>query len=148
MGIFTMTRVKHNYNPKFTREQLLPILYQQTVQVGLLLQQLEDAYMLLEQANVRINQLEEVRNVGGYREDSKKVEENASEEEVDREEEDNNTKVKDSVTVVIGDLLTKSLDIKGLEAASNSRVVLAKAYCSVKDWMGARFPAKNHEDVL
>ena len=44
--------------------------------------------------------------------------------------------------------MTKSLDIKGLEAASNSRVVLAKTYCSVKDWKGARFPAKNHEDVL
>ena len=56
--------------------------------------------------------------------------------------------MKDSVTIVIGDSITKSLDIKGLEAASNSRVVLTKAYCSVKDWKGARFPAKNHEDVL
>ena len=86
-----MTRVKYNYNPKFTREQLLPILYQQTVQVGVLLQQLEDAYMLLEQANAKINQLEEVRKVGGYREvdSNREVEENASEEEeVDRGEED------------------------------------------------------------
>ena len=97
-----MTRVKHNYNPKFTREQLLPILYQQTVQVGLLLQQLEDAYMLLEQANVKINQLEEVRKVGGYREvdSNREVEESASEEEeVDREEEDNNIKVQNDLAL-------------------------------------------------
>ena len=82
-----MTRFKHNYNTKFTREQLLLILYLQTVQshvhsvhVGLLLQQLEDAYMLLEQANVKINQLEEVRKVGGYREvdSNREVEESAS----------------------------------------------------------------------
>ena len=98
-----MTRVKHNYNPRFTREQLLPILYHQTVQVGLLLQQLEDAYMLLEQANVKINQLEEVRKEGGYTEvdSNREVEENASEEEeeeVEREEEDDNNKVQNDLT--------------------------------------------------
>ena len=105
-----MTRFKHNYNTKFAREHLLLILYQQTVQshvhsvhVGLLLQQLEDAYMLLEQANVKINQLEEVRKVGGYTEvdSNREVEENASEEEeeeVEREEEDDNNKVQNDLT--------------------------------------------------
>ena len=56
--------------------------------------------------------------------------------------------MKDSVTIGVGDSMTNSLDIKELEAAANSRVVLAKAHCSVKEWKGACFPAKNYEDVL
>ena len=56
--------------------------------------------------------------------------------------------VEESVTLVAGDSMTKSLDIRELEAAAGSRVVLVKTYCSVKNWKGARFPSKNHEDVL
>ena len=44
--------------------------------------------------------------------------------------------------------MTKSLDVRELEAAAGSRVVLVKAYCSVRNWKGERFPSKNHEDVL
>ena len=86
-----MTRVKHNWNPKFTREQLLPILYQQTLQVSMLLQQLEDAYMQLEQANLKITQLVEVHKVGVYVDDTEE-EEDASDEEEDREEEEDDNK--------------------------------------------------------
>ena len=112
-----MTRFKYNYNTKFAREHLLLILYQQTVQshvhsvhVGLLLQQLEDAYMLLEQANVK---LEEVRKVGGYTEvdSNREVEENASEEEeVEREEEDNNTKVQNNPALPVIDIHSAYFD--------------------------------------
>ena len=111
--IFTVTKVKHNWNPKFTREQLLPILYQQTVQVGLLLQQLDDAYKLLGQANVKITELEEVHKVGVYTEEDndREDEENASEEEeeeVEREEEDNDTKVQNDLAVPAIDIVTHS----------------------------------------
>ena len=55
-----MTRAKYNRNPKLTREQLLPILAQQNVQAMLLLQQLEHAYVQLENANVKIKMLEKM----------------------------------------------------------------------------------------
>ena len=54
--------------------------------------------MLLEQANIKINQLEEVRKEGGYTEvdSNREVEE---EEEVQREEEENITKVQNNLAL-------------------------------------------------
>ena len=52
-----MTRNKINRNPKLTREQLIPILLQQTVQVSLLLDQLEVAYKKIRE------QEEEIKSV-------------------------------------------------------------------------------------
>ena len=54
---FKMTRAKYNRNPKLTREQLIPILHQQTVQASLLLHQLEVAYKKIREQEEEIKSI-------------------------------------------------------------------------------------------
>ena len=55
---------------------------------------------------------------------------------------------KQGVTLVVGDSMVKSLGIGALERATDSPVLLKKAYCSVRSYRRARYPLKNHEDVI
>lgn len=150
-----MTRVKHNWNPKFTREQLLPILYQQTLQVSMLLQQLEDAYMQLEQANLKITQLVEVHKVGVYvddtEEDASDEKEDASDEEEDKEEEEDDNKGRK--TLVVMDSHVKSLKARKIEEVLGGRLYTGQ-YCwemrafNSGQWPNAKHPHQNQKSVV
>ena len=67
---FTMTRAKYNKNPKLTSEQWILFFKQQTIQVALLMEALDQAYE-------KIRSLEAQKN--------KREEEDADEDSVDKE---------------------------------------------------------------
>ena len=56
---FTMTRAKYNKNPKLTREQWIQFFKQQTMQVAMLMQALDQAYEKIRMLEAQKNEREE-----------------------------------------------------------------------------------------
>ena len=158
---FKMTRVKYNRAPKLTREQLIPILNQQTVQVSLLLQQLEEAYMYIKHLEERREVNEDTNEkkekvVDKDVEEMKKVEVNKEEWLTKKEEEDVDTMVSEGSnrkTLLVMDSHVKCILSRKIENVLGGRLYTGQFCCEMRaynsgPWCKAKKPLQNQKAVV
>ena len=148
---FKMTRVKYNRNPKLTREQLIPILNQQSVQVSLLLEQLEQAYIYIKHLEDRIEAKEDKELV-----DKEVAEVNKQEGLTKKEEEyveSKESEEKTRKTLLLMDSHVKCIRSRKIEEALGGQLFTGQFCCEMRaynsgPWPMAKKPLQNQRAVV